>query len=113
MDQLDDLINEVNSEYKADVDRWMAAIDARLDRMERWGHGKEKQDQGGSVREGDSKPNFDILAGREKELGPVSGIRRTRPKRDKTYLHAVEETQKDSTVGDQDGIRRGKGILFR
>ena len=113
-DQLDELDNEVNNEHDLDVERWAEAIDARLERMRLWGgHGKEVQDQGGSVREGDSKPNFDILAGREKELGPVSGIRRTRPKRDKTNLHAVEETQKDSTVGDQAGIRRGKGILFR
>lgn len=67
MDQLDDLINEVNSEYKADVDRWMAAIDARLDRMERWGHGKEKQEQGFPVREGSGKTNFHLLAGREEK----------------------------------------------
>ncbi|MFA9496854.1 MAG: hypothetical protein ACERKS_13165, partial [Candidatus Bathyarchaeota archaeon] len=72
-DQLDELVNEVNSEHDADVERWVEAIDARLERMRRWGgwHGKEKQEQGCSVRTGDSKPNFDILAGREKELGPV------------------------------------------
>ncbi|MCK5018326.1 MAG: hypothetical protein KAS32_14810 [Candidatus Peribacteraceae bacterium] len=70
MNLLDDLVNEVNDEHNADVDRWVEAIDARLERMRLWGgwyHGKEKQDQGQSVREGSSSVNFDLLAGSEEE----------------------------------------------
>ena len=112
-EQLDDLINALNDDERFDKEQWMQAIDARLERMRRWGGGKEKQNQRSDVRAGSSESNLNILAGCEKELGPVSGIRRKRPERDSADLHATEKEEVHPTVGNQDGIRRSKGIRYR
>ncbi len=49
-DQLDKLVNKVNSEHNVRVELWVQAIDARLERMRRWGGQHEASNLGRDAR---------------------------------------------------------------
>jgi len=64
MDELDELVNEINAEHDMDVERWVQAIDARLERIRRWGGGQKEQNEGSRVREGVLQGSFVVIPGR-------------------------------------------------